>query len=236
MKTCNHNTGRLNLDRIAFYGRTAEEYRQYFGVTAQAAKGKRLLDCAAGSASFAAELGAMGVEVTACDPQYEKGGVKLANKGKCDIEYMLEQMKKADGQFDWSYYGDLENRAAYASRSLKTFVADLKNHPERYVAGSLPNLPFDDDSFDLVLCGHFLFVYDGMLDADFHLAAVRELLRVARGEVRIYPLLKANGQESLAVAKVILAMEKEGYRTRLLPSGFEFVKGADTIMSICRAD
>ena len=234
MKNIYHKTGGLSLDRIAFYGRTAEEYRQFFGVTAQSAHGKKLLDCAAGSASFTAELGAMGADVTACDPQYDKRGIALADKGNCDIDYMLGQMKKDYGQFDWSYYGDLENRAAYARRSLATFVTDFKNHPERYVSGSLPQLPFNDEAFDLVLSSHFLFVYADRLDARFHIAAVRELLRVARKEVRIYPLVMANGTASREVDAVILAMQKEGCQVRLLPSRFEFVKGADTVLSLRR--
>ena len=235
MKNSYHKTGRLDLDRIAFYGRTAEEYRQFFGVTAQSARGKKLLDCAAGSASFTAELGAMGVDVTACDPQYEKSAGKLADKGNSDIDYMLGQMKKAKGQFDWSYYGDLESRAEYAHRSLTTFVADFENHPERYVTGALAELPFGDGVFDLVLSSHFLFVYADKLDTSFHVAAVRELLRVTKKEVLIYPLVTANGEESREVGAVILAMQKEGYQARLLPSRFEFLKGANTLLSLRRS-
>ena len=234
MENISHKTGGLSLDRIAFYGRTAEEYKQFFGVTAQSARGKKLLDCAAGSASFTAELGAMGVDVTACDPQYGKSAVALAKKGNLDIDYMLGQMKKAEGQFDWSFYGNLKNRAAYARRSLARFVTDFENHPGRYFAGCLPKLPFADKTFDLVLSSHFLFVYEEKLDPKFHIAAVRELLRVAKTEVRIYPLVMANGEVSREVEKVISAMQKEGYQARLLPSHFEFVKGADTTLSLLR--
>ena len=199
---------------------TAEEYKQFFGVTAQSVHHKKLLDCAAGSASFTAELGAMGVDVTACDPLYEKSAVALAKKGNSDIDYMLGQMKKAEGQFDWSFYGDLDKRAAFAHRALDTFVADFKNHPARYIAGCLPNLPFADKTFDLVLSSHFLFVYEEKLDPKFHIAAVRELLRVAKTEVRIYPLVMANGKASREVNKVISAMPKRGVSGKTLALAF----------------
>ena len=54
----------------------------------------------------------------------------------------------------------------------------LKDHCRR--------CPLADDSFDLALCSHLLFLYTDHLDAAFHIAAVQELLRVA-GEVRIFP-------------------------------------------------
>ncbi|MCP9912927.1 methyltransferase domain-containing protein [Cyanobium sp. BA20m-14] len=38
-------------------------------------------------------------------------------------------------------------------------LADRHAHRERYLAASLPNLPFADQSFDLVLSGHLLFSY-----------------------------------------------------------------------------
>ena len=45
---------------------------------------------------------------------------------------------------------------------------------------------FADREFDLALCSHLLFLYSEQLTADFHLASIRELCRVA-GEVRVFP-------------------------------------------------
>ena len=57
----------------------------------------------------------------------------------------------------------------------------------RYVNAELPNLPFQDHIFDLALCSHFLFLYSSTLDGEFHIAAIREMCRVAH-QVRIFPL------------------------------------------------
>ena len=57
-----------------------------------------------------------------------------------------------------------------------------------YVAARLPRLPFADDTFELAVCSHLLFLYSAELSAEFHLVALRELLRVA-GEVQVFPLL-----------------------------------------------
>ena len=58
---------------------------------------------------------------------------------------------------------------------------------------SLPRLPFPGGRFDLVLSSHFLFTYADRLDLEFHRAALRELHRVARREVRVFPLLEQGG-------------------------------------------
>ncbi|WP_256449067.1 methyltransferase domain-containing protein, partial [Lysinibacillus sp. GbtcB16] len=58
----------------------------------------------------------------------------------------------------------------------------------RYHAAGLPVLPLERGSYDFVLCSHFLFLYEAQFNFDFHLEAVRELLRVCKpdGQVRIY--------------------------------------------------
>jgi hypothetical protein len=48
------------------------------------------------------------------------------------------------------------------------FLADHRAHPASYRAGSLPDLPLDDDSFDLVLCGHLLFAYAPLADGGIY--------------------------------------------------------------------
>ena len=45
-----------------------------------------------------------------------------------------------------------------------------------------------------MLSSHFLFTYADRLDLEFHRAALRELHRVARREVRVFPLLEQGGR------------------------------------------
>ncbi len=65
---------------------------------------------------------------------------------------------------------------------------------------------------------HLLFVYDDRLDLAFHIAAITEMLRVAR-EVRIFPL----------VAEVMAHFGAE-----IVEVGFEFQPRADAMMRITR--
>lgn len=48
-------------------------------------------------------------------------------------------------------------------------------------------------SFDLVLCDHLLFTCADRLDHGFHLRALEELVRVARTQVHVFPLLEHTG-------------------------------------------
>jgi len=59
---------------------------------------------------------------------------------------------------------DLEPVRRSHLESLEAFLADREAHPERYLAASLPELPFASGSFDLVLSGHLLFSYAPVAD------------------------------------------------------------------------
>src|SRR5687768_13037831 len=87
----------------------------------------------------------------------------------------------------------------------------------RYLNESLPSLPFADGSFDVALSSHLLFLYSAALSLDFHLAAIREMLRVAK-EARIYPLTQMGGGISVHVESVITALTAEGYRVEKVPT------------------
>lgn len=80
-------------------------------------------------------------------------------------------------------------------RFLKALPAGLREGRYRDDSLSLPSLRFGDGDFDLALCSHLLFLYSGTPTLGFHLAAIREMCRVA-GEARVFPLLGAYGEPS----------------------------------------
>lgn len=90
--------------------------------------------------------------------------------------------------------------------------ADLKKRIlecDDEVQAALPNLPFKDNQFELALCAYFLFSAKE-LSAPFHLAAIKEMCRVA-GEARIYPLSDAKGEPSAILPQVMLELQQENY-------------------------
>ncbi|MEO8631387.1 MAG: hypothetical protein ABI612_25325 [Betaproteobacteria bacterium] len=109
-------------------------------------------------------------------------------------------------------------------RFLADFDAGLREG--RYRAAELPQLGFDDQSFDLALCSHLLFLYSEQLSRQFHLDAVRELRRVAR-EVRIFPVLDLNGRVSVHFDAV-----RDAWDSELVTVEYEFLRGANQMLVI----
>jgi hypothetical protein len=71
--------------------------------------------------------------------------------------------------------------------ALRRFLTnfDKGKREGRYVAASLPTLPFADGQFSLALVSHLRFLYSEQFDLDSHIAAFEELLRLAH-EVRVF--------------------------------------------------
>lgn len=185
---------RFQLANVAFFGRTLGEYLGMFSLEMEALRGLRILDVASGPGSFVAEALARGIDATGCDPMYAEEADMVAAQGKADIDSCREQIRRNPGVL---VYRDIDGFYAEKYAALETFVADFRRRrgEGRYVAGSLPNLPFEDRRYDLVLSANFLFVYaplaDGGMHAgrafgpEFHEAAFGELARVAGREVRV---------------------------------------------------
>ena len=79
---------------------------------------------------------------------------------------------------------------------------DEEKRQGRSGAAELPTIPFLDQSFDLAVCSHFLFLYTEHLSAAFHHSAIQELYRVAR-EVRVFPCGSWMAQTSPYVASIV---------------------------------
>ena len=142
--------------------------------------GKRILDCPAGPASFTQELTALGEQAVACDPLYRFAAGQIAARVDETHPVMVAGMEAERERFVWTDAGSParlgERRLAIMRRFLADYRAGLAHG--RYVAAALPALPFGADEFDLALCSHLLFLYSAQLSADFHLAAIGEMLRV----------------------------------------------------------
>lgn len=155
-----------------------------FGLTDDDVAGLSVLDCCAGASSFTAESPA---RVMALDPAYASQNLSdQVWAGLRDVDRIIGENEE---HFDWSWYGNRERRTRLRTTAARLFLDDFKRRPDRYVAGALPNLPFADSSFDLVVCSHLLFTWSDVLSAQWHRRAFAELARVARQEIRVFPLV-----------------------------------------------
>ncbi|WP_078544830.1 class I SAM-dependent methyltransferase [Litchfieldia alkalitelluris] len=226
---------KLELERVIFIGRTFEEYLDMFSLLPEELQGKKVLDCPAGACSFTAVGNKLGLDITACDITYDHKGENLKNKGLQDIEHAMEHMEKAKNNYKWDYFKNIEGLRAHRLRALNDCTQDMSASSERYVAVTLPTLPFKDDEFDLLLSAHFLFMYADRLDFQFHIKTINELLRVTKEEVRIFPLVDLKGNRYEHLDQLIGYLTDDGYMVEEVDVSYEFQRNANSFLRIKKA-
>jgi hypothetical protein len=226
----------LDLDRIVFIGRTYFEYVRMFDLNESDLKRGAVLDCAAGPSSFSAEAHKLGFQVTACDTLYQVPAEKLDEKGRADIEHTFQKVDDMPHLYVWKYYKDKGEIIGLRHHALETFIEDFPDGSRegRYVRAELPWLPFPDKSFSLVLASHFLFLYGDRLSPEFHLASLREMVRVSSEEVRVYPLQGLDAKPYPHMDEVLAHLRSDGIGVEIAPTPFEFQRGSNKIMRLRR--
>ena len=219
----------FTLDEVVPWGRNFDEYAAMFALDRHDLT-RRILGCADGPASFNAEAAARGAHVVSCDPLYAFTPAQIATRIEEVSPHILEQTRaNADG-FVWDRFASVEALGEARHAAMSSFLDHYgRERDERYLAAALPALPFADGAFDLALVSHFLFLYSEHLSFDFHLAAVRELCRVAN-EVRIFPILTLAREPSRYLNPLIDRLARDGWSARLERVGYEFQRGGNTML------
>ncbi len=225
----------MKLENIIPWGRSKKEYMQMFNLTKEDVTGKRILGCGDGPSSFNTEVDYDDGQVVSIDPLYAYSKKEIMQRIDEVAEDVMAQVKANADKFVWKNIPDLESLEHMRIEAMMEFLMDYEDGLEegRYIAAELPNLPFEDGSFDLALSSHLLFLYSDHLDEAFHKAAIEEMLRVA-DEVRIFPLLTLENEPSPHVEPVMKHLESKGYSVTIEKSGYEFQKGGDKMMRIVR--
>lgn len=225
---------KLDLERIVFIGRTFEEYLDMFLLSQKDLEGKKILDCPAGACSFTAVGNTLGLDITASDIAYHHAIVDLRNKGLQDITHTMSHMEKARNIFVWDYFNDIEDLRKHRLSALENCTLDMANSKSRYVPVTLPSLPFDDAAFDLILSAHFLFSYADRLDYHFHIETIKELLRVTKEEIRIFPLVDLEGKRYEHLDEIIYFLTETGCTVEEIKVPYEFQKNANSMLRIIK--
>lgn len=226
----------LRLEQVVPWGRSLAEYIDMFDLSRADLQGK-ILDCAGGPASFNAELTEQGCEVISCDPIYQFSAEEIAGRIEATYPVILQGVEANQQQFVWKMYESPEDLCQVRMTAMRQFLADFPQGLKqgRYQEASLPSLPFNSGQFDLALCSHLLFTYSDQLSLEFHIAAIREMSRVA-AEVRIFPLLvNMTGEESPFVQPVLQELATQGYKVQIKPVAYEFQKGGNQLLSVRRS-
>ncbi|MFA6961097.1 MAG: methyltransferase domain-containing protein [Opitutaceae bacterium] len=227
----------FELSSVAFFGRSLAEYAAFFPLDLDALRERAVLDVAAGPSAFAAEAVRCGIRVTAVDPLYGCPPATLATHVRLDYARTVMQMRAKPELFRLQYFASLDEAERDRRAAAEVFIADYEAGflEGRYVGGALPQLPFQDGSFDVVLCAHLLFIYERLFDYAFHLAACRELVRVSRGEVRIHPVCGPDGKLYRELERLRADLAAEGVRSRVEKTDYAFFRGAGATLVLVDA-
>jgi len=184
----------MQFDQVVFYGRLGHQALTMFNLDSAQLRGARVLDCAGGPGSLSALLRANGVDVMAVDPLYALTNTELKQRALADLDAAMATLSASqDIRPEFNLIACRQEHI----QALDEFLIDRNTYPDRYIEANLPQLPFNDQSFDLVLCGHLLFSYaphstgglmqEPGLDLAWHRQALLELQRISSGGIRLYP-------------------------------------------------
>lgn len=224
----------FTLENVVPWGRSFDEYVAMFALS-EADLQKRILGCGDGPASFNATFAKQGGpgRVWSVDPLYRFSAEDIRVRISETYEAVMAQTRRNAHEFVWSTITSVDELGQIRMTAMAEFLSDYPRGREqgRYVEGELPHLPFPDAEFDLALCSHLLFLYSEQLSEEFHLAAIRELARVA-GEVRIFPLLELGSKPSRHYPSVTSSLTAMGYSVTVVPVSYEFQRGGCQMLRI----
>lgn len=221
----------FRLDNIVPWGRKCEEYVRMFSLD-ECDLQKKILGCGDGPASFNAEMTKRNSNVVSVDPVYKFSAAQIRERVEIIRPVIMAETRMHQSQFVWDFFKDPDELERYRMQAIARFLDDFEigQNEGRYIQGQLPNLPFQDQSFELSLVSHLLFLYSDLMDTSVHLQSIRELLRVSQ-EVRIFPLLNLETCRSQHVDPVINAFSGQ-WDVKIVRVDYEFQAGGNEMMVI----
>lgn len=226
----------MQLQEVVPWGRSLDEYRGMFSLSDTDLQGS-LLGCGDGPASFNAELAASGKSqrLVSVDPLYLFAGPEITARVEQTYETIISHVERNHDRYVWTYFKDPRALGAARLNAMKIFLDDYEagRAEGRYLVAALPKLPFNNGEFDLCLCSHLLFLYSAQLSADFHLASMLEMLRVAQ-EVRVFPLLDLDLRRSAHLDPVMAELRGANFYAEIVDVPYIFQKGGGQMLRVAR--
>lgn len=220
----------MQLKDIVPWGRSFDEYRDMFLLTGADLQ-KTILGCGDGPASFNAELTKAGGNVVSADPVYRFTVEHIRSWVREVYPEIMSEVAKNTDDYVWESIRDIGNLGQVRMEAMERFFDDYEQGKQtgRYINASLPELPFEDKTFDLALCSHYLFLYSDHLSHEQHILSMKELCRVAH-EVRVYPLVTLDGSRSKHIDAVVSVLADQGLKVSFQTVKYQFQKGAEEML------
>lgn len=227
----------FELSSIYFFGRPYSELLKCFGLEQSELIGKSVLECPSGPSSFVAEAYRGGIAAVGVDPVFYRTPSAVRDLALSDFRRVFDRVRSSPADvFVRRTYASIDEAESVRLQGMERFIDDypVGKALGRYRQGSLPYLDFEDESFDVTLCGHLLFIYSDMLDVEFHRAAVRELCRVTKAEVRVHPVVD-NGNAGYPHLDELMGLAAElGFSSSIHEVDHEFFRGTNKTLVLRR--
>jgi hypothetical protein len=224
----------MKLEDVVPWGRTLEEYKLMFSLS-DLDLNKKIIGCGDGPASFNTEMTQLGYSVVSVDPVYQFSATQIKHRVLETYEVVINQVKQNPHHYIWQNFNNADQLGSARINAMEKFLLDYEvgRTSGRYLSQSLPKLELANNQFELSVCSHFLFLYSEQRSLDFHIASIDELLRISP-EVRIFPLLKLDGEISTYVEPVMETFSSQGFNVKIQPVAYEFQKGGNQMLKINR--
>lgn len=133
----------ITLDTIVPWGRSYAEYVAMFSLTEADQQG-RMLGCADGPAAFNAVMSQRGNAVVSVDPLYVFTAAEIRSRIAATHDVILDQVRQSQTDYVWTAIASVEALGQTRMQAMETFLTDYETgkHEGRYLAASLPDLPF----------------------------------------------------------------------------------------------
>ena len=222
----------MELKNVVPWGRLFDEYRDMFMLT-DADLQETILGCGDGPASFNAELTKAGGSVVSADPVYRFTVAEIRSRVREVCPEIMSEVSKNLDDYVWESIRDIEHLGKVRMEAMELFFNDYEQGKQagRYIDASLPELPFENNAFDLALCSHYLFLYSGHVSLQEHILSMKELCRVAN-EVRVYPLVTLEGKPSGHLDSVVAELQNVGMDVSFQKVRYCFQKGAEEMLVV----
>jgi hypothetical protein len=223
----------LKLENVVPWGRNLDEYKNIFLLSEQDLQLK-ILGCGDGPSSFNVEVTKQGGNITSIDPIYQFTKDEIQERINKTSKTVSEQVRANQDDFIWKNIKSVDELINIRLTAMDDFIKDYHEGKTkgRYIYQELPKLTFDDNSFDLVLSSHFLFLYSEHFDLEFHTNSILEMCRVAKKEVRIFPLLDLKNSKSEYLEPILKILQNKGFKTKIIKTNYEFQKGAYEMLKV----
>jgi hypothetical protein len=194
----------------------------------------KILGCGDGPSSFNSEVTKLNGNITSIDPIYQFTKDEIQTRIDETSSVVSEQLKQNQNDFVWKNIKSVDELINIRLTAMNSFINDYESgkNEKRYIHNELPKLLFENDSFDLVLSSHFLFLYSEHFDLQFHIDSILEMCRVSKNEVKIFPLLDLKNNRSKYLEPILNMLKEKGFKAKIIQTDYEFQKGANEMLQI----